>query len=167
LGEAELLLDHPERVLDLGPDADLHLFSTRSAMNSGSINGLSNLRLRGRIVACQVGYLLGSYRIASAPELNSIRLTSFKSTCFGSPADKVGRRPRRGVNRSRAGEHQVEALPETFHHHSASTLSQNALGIPRARYSGGDAGRIAAVGEAVADNRLAESHGEADFKDGS
>src|SRR5687767_10163529 len=36
------------------------------------------------------GYLLGSYRIATAPEPNSSRLTSFKSTHFDSPANKVG-----------------------------------------------------------------------------
>src|SRR4029453_18231720 len=36
------------------------------------------------------GYLLGSYRIATAPELNSSRLTSFKSTRFDSPANNVG-----------------------------------------------------------------------------
>jgi hypothetical protein len=36
------------------------------------------------------GYLLGSYRIATAPEANSSRLTSFKSTCFDSPANNVG-----------------------------------------------------------------------------
>ena len=36
------------------------------------------------------GYLLGSYRIAIAPELNSSRLTSFKSICFESPANNVG-----------------------------------------------------------------------------
>src|SRR5438552_15013043 len=35
-------------------------------------------------------YLLGSYRIATAPEPNSSRLTSFKSTCFDSPANNVG-----------------------------------------------------------------------------
>jgi hypothetical protein len=29
-------------------------------------------------------YLLGSYRIATAPASNSNRLTSFKSTCFDS-----------------------------------------------------------------------------------
>jgi hypothetical protein len=34
------------------------------------------------------GYLLGSYRIATAPEPNSSRPTSFKSTCFDSPANK-------------------------------------------------------------------------------
>ena len=28
------------------------------------------------------GYLFGSYRIATAPEPNSSRLTSLKSTCF-------------------------------------------------------------------------------------
>src|SRR5262249_27180211 len=36
------------------------------------------------------GYLLGSYRIATAPEPNSSRLTSFKSKCFDSPANSVG-----------------------------------------------------------------------------
>src|SRR5215475_6410728 len=35
-------------------------------------------------------YLLGSYRIATAPEPNSSRLTSFKSKCFDSPANSVG-----------------------------------------------------------------------------
>jgi|GEM_PF-4983583 len=35
-------------------------------------------------------YLLGSYRIATAPELNSRRLTSFKSIYFDSPANNVG-----------------------------------------------------------------------------
>src|SRR5262249_1144574 len=36
------------------------------------------------------GYLLGSYRIATAPEPNSSRLTSFKSMRFDSPANNVG-----------------------------------------------------------------------------
>src|SRR5204862_5747052 len=36
------------------------------------------------------GYLLGSYRIATAPEPNSNRLTSFKSTRLDSPANNVG-----------------------------------------------------------------------------
>src|SRR6266496_4602899 len=36
------------------------------------------------------GDLLGSYRIATAPEPNSSRLTSFKSRCFDSPANNVG-----------------------------------------------------------------------------
>jgi hypothetical protein len=36
------------------------------------------------------GYLLGSYRIATAPEPNSSRLTSLKSTGFDSPANNVG-----------------------------------------------------------------------------
>ena len=36
------------------------------------------------------GYLLGSYRIATAPEPNSTRPTSLKSTRFDSPANKVG-----------------------------------------------------------------------------
>jgi hypothetical protein len=33
------------------------------------------------------GNLLGSYRIATAPEPNSSRLTSLKSTCFDGPAN--------------------------------------------------------------------------------
>ena len=36
------------------------------------------------------GYLLGSYRIATAPEPNSSRLTSLKLTGFDSPANNVG-----------------------------------------------------------------------------
>jgi hypothetical protein len=36
------------------------------------------------------GYVLGSYRIATAPERNSSRLTSLKSICFESPANNVG-----------------------------------------------------------------------------
>ena len=36
------------------------------------------------------GYLRGSYRIATAPEPNSSRLTSFKSTGFDRPANNVG-----------------------------------------------------------------------------
>src|SRR5215831_21394098 len=36
------------------------------------------------------GYLLGSYRIATAPEPNSSRLTSLKSIRFDNPANIVG-----------------------------------------------------------------------------
>ena len=36
------------------------------------------------------GYLLGSYRIATAPEPNSSRSTSLKSTRFESPTNNVG-----------------------------------------------------------------------------
>src|SRR5260370_14063537 len=36
------------------------------------------------------GYLLGSYRIATAPEANSSRLKSFKPIRFDSPANNVG-----------------------------------------------------------------------------
>jgi len=36
------------------------------------------------------GYLLSSYRIATAPEPNSSRLTSFQSTRFESPGNNVG-----------------------------------------------------------------------------
>ena len=39
------------------------------------------------------GYLLGPYRIATAPEPNSSRPTSLKSRCFDSPANNVGPRP--------------------------------------------------------------------------
>jgi hypothetical protein len=39
------------------------------------------------------GYLLGSCRIATAPEPNSSRLTSFRSTHFDSPANNVGQWP--------------------------------------------------------------------------
>src|SRR5215831_4538335 len=35
-------------------------------------------------------YLLGSYRIATAPDPNSSRLTSFKSIRFDSPVNNVG-----------------------------------------------------------------------------
>ena len=35
-------------------------------------------------------YRLGSYRIATAPEPNSSRLTSFRSTRFDNPANNVG-----------------------------------------------------------------------------
>jgi hypothetical protein len=41
------------------------------------------------------GYRLGSYRIATAPEPNSSRLTSFKSIRFDSPANNVGPWPAR------------------------------------------------------------------------
>ena len=36
------------------------------------------------------GYPFGWQRIATAPEPNSIRLRSFRSTCFESPATNVG-----------------------------------------------------------------------------
>ena len=36
------------------------------------------------------GYLLSSYRIATAPERSSTRLTSFKSIRFDSPANNDG-----------------------------------------------------------------------------
>ena len=49
------------------------------------------------------GYLLGSYRIATAPEPNSSRLTSLKSTRFDSPANNVGPWPASlGCTRSQA-----------------------------------------------------------------
>jgi hypothetical protein len=38
-------------------------------------------------------YRFTSYRIATAPEPNSSRPTSFRSTIFDSPANKVGPRP--------------------------------------------------------------------------
>ncbi len=42
------------------------------------------------------GYLLGSYCIATAPEPNSCRPTSFKLRGFDSPANNVGPWPARG-----------------------------------------------------------------------
>jgi hypothetical protein len=45
-------------------------------------------------VAFADAYLLGSYRIAMAPEPNSRRLTSFKSRCLESPATTSARVPR-------------------------------------------------------------------------
>src|SRR6478735_6941652 len=52
------------------------------------------------------GYLLGSYRIATAPEPNSSRLTSVKSTCFDSPAHNVGPWPaRRGCTTNSYSSH--------------------------------------------------------------
>jgi hypothetical protein len=51
-------------------------------------------RLRSWCTHCDAfpldGYLLGSYRIATAPEANSCRLRSFKSIRFDSPANNVG-----------------------------------------------------------------------------
>src|SRR3954470_4176677 len=43
-----------------------------------------------RRILCRYGNLLGSYRIATAPEPNSSRLTSFKSRGFDRPANNVG-----------------------------------------------------------------------------
>src|SRR5215218_7862650 len=53
--------------------------------------GATAFSIRGPAPASKPdGYLLGSYRIATAPESNSSLLTSFKSTCFDSPANNVG-----------------------------------------------------------------------------
>jgi hypothetical protein len=49
--------------------------------------------------ATPVGYLLASYRIATAPEPNSSRLTSFKSTRFDNHANNVERAGLRGTLR--------------------------------------------------------------------
>ena len=53
------------------------------------------------------GYRLGSYRIATAPEPNSSRLTSLKSTCFDSPANNFGPRTARLASRGAALEISV------------------------------------------------------------
>ncbi len=45
---------------------------------------------RGQLQRAQDVYLFGSYRIATALESNSSRLTSFKSTNLDSPANNVG-----------------------------------------------------------------------------
>src|SRR5271166_3381321 len=47
-------------------------------------------RMRPTRVSKPNSYPLGSYRIATAPEPNSSRLTSLKSTRFDSPANNVG-----------------------------------------------------------------------------
>src|SRR5215471_18754014 len=48
------------------------------------------LLLRAAGLPCKlVGYLLGSYRIATTPEPSCSRLTSFRSTRFDSPANNV------------------------------------------------------------------------------
>ena len=49
--------------------------------------------MRPTLVSEPNGYLLGSYRIATAAEPNSSRLRSLKSTCFDIPASNVGPRP--------------------------------------------------------------------------
>jgi hypothetical protein len=54
------------------------------------------------------GYLLGSYRIATAPEPNSSRLTSFKSTCFDSPANR-----RRPVAREPGMHHELVLIDQS------------------------------------------------------
>jgi hypothetical protein len=51
---------------------------------------LSCSMMRPNLVSKPNGYLLGSYRIATAPEPNSSRLTSLKSIRFDSPANNVG-----------------------------------------------------------------------------
>ena len=53
---------------------------------------MARVRLAAEPISASVAtsYLLGSYRIATAPEPNSRRLTSFKSTIFDSPANNVG-----------------------------------------------------------------------------
>src|SRR5207302_10948644 len=53
-------------------------------------SNITSAALAGWGSASTDSYLLGSYRIATAPDPNSSRLTSFKSTCFDSPANNVG-----------------------------------------------------------------------------
>ncbi len=53
-------------------------------------------------------YLLGSYRIATAPEPNSSWLTSFKSTRFDSPANNVGPCPT-----TRGGHHELVFIDQS------------------------------------------------------
>ena len=52
--------------------------------------GRANKLIASTLWLLRHGYVLGSYRIATAPERSSSRLTSFKSTCFDSPANSVG-----------------------------------------------------------------------------
>ena len=63
-----------------GPKGRLHVAIVRCLEAICLVGGRSSLS----------GYLLGSYRIATTPEPNSSRLTSFKSRRFDSPANNVG-----------------------------------------------------------------------------
>ncbi len=54
------------------------------------LKGIDQPLMRPARASWPDGYLLGSYRIATAPEPSSSRLTSLKSTCFDSPANNVG-----------------------------------------------------------------------------
>ncbi len=65
-------------------------------------------------------YLLGSYRIATAPEAYSSRLTSFKSTCFGRPANKVGPTPA-----------SLGCTTNSYASINPGTLSEGTLGQPK------------------------------------
>jgi hypothetical protein len=70
------------------------IYSVSACKNPGPSSDLcptepGSMKRPGR-VSKPDGYLLGSYPIATAPEPNSSQLTSFKSTCFDSPANNVG-----------------------------------------------------------------------------
>src|SRR5436190_6009105 len=65
-----------------------HCSSRRLRTNSSPAGSRS--RRAGTQANKPNGYLLGSYRIATAPEPNSSRLTSLKSICFDSPGKNVG-----------------------------------------------------------------------------
>src|SRR6185437_8025059 len=66
-----------------------HSPSVTSASSCSKIR-VSNAVGNSRNPLFENSYLLGSYRIAIAPDPNSTRLTSFKSIDFASPANNVG-----------------------------------------------------------------------------
>ena len=84
---ADVLLD------SLGPTYALKLRAGTAAVRKiSSLDWRPHRRVscKRRLGSLPDGYLLGSYRIATAPEANPTRLTSFKSIRFDSPANNVG-----------------------------------------------------------------------------
>src|SRR5262249_4039959 len=72
------------------PSMDLHSSATSPSHDASGIVFIAFSTSLLETSLLENTYLLGSYRIATAPELNSSRLTSFKSTYFDSPANNVG-----------------------------------------------------------------------------
>ncbi len=70
-------------------NADL-LFCSNAMMPRPATHGAGDVPALPTRANKPDSYVLGSYRIATAPEPNSSRLTSFRSTCFDSPANSVG-----------------------------------------------------------------------------
>src|ERR1041384_409910 len=66
------------------------LYHALSALGSLALKKMPPMPVTLRTRTSDVGYLLGTYRSATAPEPNSSRLTSCKSTRFDSPANNVG-----------------------------------------------------------------------------
>jgi WD40 repeat protein len=83
-GQTLATVSKNEDGMDLGMVAELWRAADGERLYQLDMAGVT------RVAFSKDGYLLGSYRIATAPEPNSSRLTSFKSTCFDSPANNVG-----------------------------------------------------------------------------